>query len=416
MTAPTRAAALLLATTAVTACASAPKRLQYSYTPPYGVASDQFLRSLEGLRYGMAPGNRLELLENGEGLFPCMIDALRHAQRSINLETYLFVDGAIARELADVLIERARAGVEVRVLVDGVGARMGPLSEEMRKNGVQVRTYKPIKLYTVHRIQDRTHRRLVVIDGLVGFTGGFGIDDRWRGDARSPDEWRDLAVRVQGPAVRILQRTFIEDWLHTTGEVLHDYRQFPPIESAGTVLAQVVASSRGEHVSTAKLMFYMAIQAARERVWLENAYFAPDRQILEALVAAARRGVDVRVVVPGPNIDIPQIRRAARTNYGELLEAGVKIYEYLPTMLHTKAMVADGVWATVGTINLVTRSMKKNAEVNLVAYDREFAAAVECAIEADLARSEPIDLEQWRKRGVWERFRDQLSDLFYEAY
>jgi cardiolipin synthase len=268
----------------------------------------------------------------------------------------------------------------------------------------------------VHRVQDRTHRRLVVIDGLVGFTGGFGIDDRWRGDARSPDEWRDLAVRVLGPAVRILQRTFIEDWLHTTGEVLHDYRQFPPIEDAGTALAQVVASSRGEHVSTAKLMFYMAIQAARERVWLENAYFAPDRQIIEALVGAARRGVDVRVVVPGPNIDIPPIRRAARTNYGELLEAGVKIYEYLPTMLHTKAMVADGVWATVGTINLVTRSMKKNAEVNLVAYDREFAARLERAIEADLAQSQPIDLEEWRSRGVWERFRDQLSDLFYEAY
>lgn len=411
-----RTTALVLAAAVAASCASAPKRLQYSYAPPYGVASDQFLRSLEGMRYGMVAGNRLELLENGDGLFPPMLEALRVARRSINVETYLFVEGAIAHDLADVLIDRARAGVEVRVLVDGVGARMGALSEEMRKSGVQVRTYKPIKLYTVHRIQDRTHRRLVVIDGRVGFTGGFGIDDRWRGDARSPDEWRDLAVRVEGPAVRILQRTFIEDWLHTTGEVLHDYRQFPPVENAGTALAQVVASSRGEHVSTAKLMFYMAIQAARERVWLENAYFAPDRQILEALVAAAGRGVDVRVVVPGPNIDIPQIRRAARTNYGELLEAGVKIYEYLPSMLHTKAMVADGVWATVGTINLVTRSMKKNAEVNLVAYDREFAATVERAIEADLRRSQPISLQAWRQRGLWERFRDQLSDLFHEAY
>ncbi|MFZ5786349.1 MAG: phospholipase D-like domain-containing protein, partial [Acidobacteriota bacterium] len=299
---------------------------------------------------------------------------------------------------------------------DAVGARMGPLSGMMRRAGVNVRTYKPVKLFTVHRIQDRTHRRLVIVDGLIGFTGGFGIDDRWRGDTRSEDEWRDLAVSVEGPAVRILQRAFIEDWLHTTGEVLHDYRQFPPLDRAGPALAQVVASSRGEHVSTAKLTFYMAIQAARERVWLENAYFAPDRQIIGALAAAARRGVDVRVVVPGPAIDIPPIRRAARTNYGDLLEAGVKIYEYLPTMLHTKAMVADGVWATVGTINLVTRSMKKNAEVNLVAYDRDFAAEVERAIEIDLARSQPITIEEWRKRGLWERVREAISYLFYEAY
>lgn len=408
------AVALLLS---AAGCVSSGKRTFYRYDPDYGVSSKEFLNSLEALRAGMVPGNRAVLLENGDGFFPDMLAAIAAARHSINLESYLFADGEIPSAFARALAERARAGVEVRVLVDAVGARLGAtLTEKMRAAGVNVRVYKPIRLFSIFRLGDRTHRRLLIIDGRIGYCGGWGIDDRWRGDARSSSEWRELAVRLEGPVVRQMQRIFMEDWVHTTGEVLHGVRHFPVVPPLGEALAQAISSSRTDQSSMAKLMLYMGIQAARERIFIASAYFAPDRQIRRALVEAARRGVDVRVVVPGPHVDIPPVRRASRFYYGELLAGGVQIYEYQPTMMHTKAMVVDGVWTTIGSVNFSNRSMKKNAEANVVIYDRPFAAAVEAAIVKDIAVSDLFTYHEWKTRGPWDRLLELISSLFSEAF
>lgn len=414
-----RAPLVLAAALALAAggCLSAGKRTFYRYDPDYGVASREFLNSLEALRAGMVPGNRAVLLENGDGFFPDMLAAIAAAEHSVNLETYLFAGGEIPSAFARALAERAAAGVEVRVLVDGIGARLGAgLSETMRAAGVEVRVYKPIRLFSIFRMGDRTHRRLLIIDGRIGYCGGWGIDDRWRGDARSSEEWRELSVRLDGPVVRQMQRIFMEDWVHTTGEVLHGERHFPVVPAAGEVLAQAIASSRTDQSSMSKLMLYMGIQAARERIWISSAYFVPDRQIRRALIHAAKRGVDVRVVVPGPHVDIPPVRRASRFYYGELLAGGVRIYEYQPTMMHTKAMVVDEVWTSIGSVNFSNRSMKKNAEANVVVYDRPFASAVEAAVEKDIALSDLFTYEEWKTRGLWDRLLELLSSLFSEAF
>jgi cardiolipin synthase len=407
---------LALAVLPLFGCFSSGQRTDYIYDPSYGVESPEFLRSLEGLRSGMVNGNSARLLENGDGLVPDLLAAIAHARRSINIEIYIFADGTFGRAMAAALAERARAGVEVRVLVDDIGDRLGPLADEMRAAGVNFRIYKPVRLYSLFHIGHRTHRKIVTIDGVIGYCGGFGIDDRWLGNARNEEEWRDLAVRVEGPVVRQLQRVFMEDWVHTTGEVLNGDAEFPPISPAGSVLAQAVSSSRTDQSSISKLLLYMAIQAAHERIWIENAYFVPGAQMRRALVRAAERGVDVRVVVPGPDIDIPPIRRASRHHYGELLDAGVKIYEFQPTMLHTKAMVVDGIWTTIGSINFDTRSMRKNAEANIVIYDRGFASVVEEAVTRDLSRSQELTRKAWKKRGMWERVRETFASLFSEAY
>ncbi len=411
-----RLAAGLLALVALTGCISSGTRTDYSYDPSYGVASQQFLRSLAALKNGMVPGNAVTLLQNGDGLFPDLLRAIAGARESINVEIYIFNDGEIGRSIADALIERARAGVGVRVLVDDFGARLGGLAEEMRAAGVNFRIYKPIRIYSLAHIGHRTHRKIVTIDGRVGYCGGFAFDDRWRGDARNRHEWRDLAVRVEGPAVRQLQRIFMEDWVNTTGEVLGGDAQFPALEPAGDVLVQVISSSRNDQSSMAKLMLYMAIQAARSDITIENAYFVPDAQIRRALVRAAHRGVEVRIVVPGPSIDIPAIRRASQFHYGELLDAGVAIYEYQPTMLHSKVMVVDGVWATVGSINFDTRSMRKNAEANVIVYDTHFAAQLDGVIDNDIAHSTKLTKRAWAKRGLWVRVRDLFASFFTEMY
>jgi len=392
------------------------KRTVYQFDPSYGVESPEFVRSLDGLGTEMVPGNRALLLENGDGIFPAMLAAIASAEKSVNLEIYIFDHGTIATQFARVLAERARAGVEVRLLVDGWGSSLGPLEAEMTSAGAFVRVYKPLKLYSIDRVGNRTHRRILTIDGRLGFCGGVGIDDRWKGNARDPSEWRDTMVEIEGPVVAQLQHVFAQDWVHTTGEVLNGDRQFPEIETAGTMPAQAIAAARADSISMSKLVLYMAIQAARRRIWIENAYFVPDRQIREGLAAAARRGVDVRVIVPGAHTDSPNVRMAARYHFGVLLEAGVGIYEYRPTMMHNKVMVVDGIWSTVGSINFVNRSMTKNAEVNVAVYDRAFAVKVEKMVLTDLARCDVLTEAQWKKRGLWTRVGELFFFLFSENY
>jgi cardiolipin synthase len=414
------AAAVLLAAAAVLASGCSyifsEKRTVYEYEPAYGVDSPEFRRSLDAFGTEMVPHNRADVLLNGEAIFGALESAFEGAKSSINIEVYIFDHGSVATRIARSLARAARRGVEVRLLVDGFGSSLGPLEDEMRAAGVKVEVYKPLRIYSLYRVGNRTHRRIFTVDGRIGFCGGVGVDDRWKGDARDPSEWRETMIRVEGPVVAQLQHVFFEDWVHTTGEVLHGAAQFPTIEPAGDVLAQAISSSRTDQSSMAKLQFYMAIQAARHRIWIENAYFVPDRQIRKGLVDAAQRGVDVRVIVPGKYIDSPNVRNASRFHYGELLDGGVQIFEYRPTMMHNKVMVVDGVWTSIGSINFVNRSMKKNGEASVSIYDRRFAEKVEATVEADLAESERFTKEMWQKRGLLARFGELFFWLFSENY
>jgi cardiolipin synthase len=401
-----RLAALLILAIPAAGCSYifSEKRTVYEYEPAYGVDSSEFRRSLDAFGTEMVAHNRATLLQNGDEIFEGLAADFRGARVSINLEAYIFDHGSVATRLARVLAEKARQGVEVRVLVDGFGSSLGVLADEMEAAGVKVAVYKPLRIYSLYKVGNRTHRRIFTVDGRIGFCGGVGIDDRWLGDARNPSEWRETLIRVEGPVVAQLQHIFFEDWVHTTGEVLHGSGQFPNIEPAGDVLAQAISSSRTDQSSMAKLQYYMAIQAARHRIWIENAYFVPDRQIRQGLTAAVARGVDVRILVPGKYIDSPNVRNASRFHYGELLDGGVQVFEYLP------------IWSSIGSINFVNRSMRKNGEASVSVYDRRFAERVETMVEADLARSERFTKEMWKKRGALARFGELFFWLFSENY
>ena len=392
------------------------KRTSYTYKPDYGVDSAEFRRSLDVLGAEMVPHNDAVLLQNGDEFFPAMLDSIRGARESVNMEMFIFNEGDVAAQFARAMADKAREGVDVRVLLDDWGSHPGPLEDLMKNAGVKLRWYKPLRIYSIYKVGNRTHRKILTVDGRIGFTGGLGVDDRWKGDARNPREWRDTVVKVAGPVVAQLQAIFMEDWVNTTGEVLHGQEQFPPIPAAGALLAQAIASSRGDSSSKAKLLHFMAIQAARKSIWIENAYFVPDGQIRRGLVEAAKRGVDVRVLVPGPQIDIPIVRMASRFHYGELLDGGVKMFEYQTTMMHNKVMVVDGIWTTIGSMNFVNRSMKKNAEANVVIYDRGFAGIVEQMILADLEKSQVFTRARWKKRGLVARLGELVFWLFSENY
>jgi cardiolipin synthase A/B len=416
--APARVLALLLLLLPTTGCSHLfwDKRTSYNYKPDYGVDSPQFRRSLEVFGSELVPDNKAVLLENGAVFFPDMLAAIRNARASVNIELFIFNKGEIAAQFAEALAAKAREGVEVRVLLDDWGSHPKELEDVMTRAGVKLKWFKPIRIYSIYKVGNRTHRKILTVDGMIGYTGGVGIDDRWMGNASSPKEWRDTMVRVEGPVVAQLQSIFLEDWVHTTGEVLHGEKQFPPTPPVGDILAQAISASRSDASSMAKLLYYMAIQAARKTIWIENAYFVPDGQIRRGLVHAVERGVDVRIIVPGPHIDTPYVRMASRFHYGELLDGGVKMFEYQPTMMHNKVMVVDGIWTTIGSINFVNRSMKKNAEANIAIYDHGFAEIVEKSILADVEKSREFTKRMWKKRGFVNRVAEIFSWLFSENY
>jgi cardiolipin synthase len=392
------------------------KREVYRFETPLPASDPAFRRSLEVVGGVMVDGNAAEILENGDAIFPAMLKDIGEAKVSVNLESYIFVDDEAGRPVAQALAAAARRGVAVRVLVDGTGGKLKGLEKEMKSAGVDVRVYRPVRLYTVYKVGKRTHRKLLVVDGRVGYTGGLGIDARWLGDARNEKEWRDTQVRVAGPVVAQMQSIFAEDWTYTTGEILAGDAFFPTLERKGAIDALAVKASRGDASSLPKMLYYLAIQAARKSIHIENAYFLPDAQVREALIAAAKRGVDVRVVLPGTKIDLPMVRFASRLHYGPLLLGGVKLYEYQKTMLHNKIVVVDGVFSTIGSINFDGRSMTANAEESLVFYDRPFADRLEAMFARDLARSRELTHEAWSRRGLVARTTELVSWLFEPYY
>jgi cardiolipin synthase len=380
----------------------------------YPAEDEQFLRTMGSmLGAPIVGGNRVEVLVNGDQIFPAMLDALRKARRTITFEMYIYWSGRIGKAFADVLSERARAGVKVHVLLDGVGS--GKIEEayieQMIAAGVEVQRYNPLRFYTVNRLNNRTHRKLVVIDGSVGFTGGVGIADQWLGNAQDPDHWRDTHFRLEGPAVAQMQAAFMENWTEVTGAVLHGEAYFPPLQRAGDKSAQVFWSSPTSGSQNMHLMYLLSIAAARESILLSMSYFVPDEVATQMLVAAMKRGVSVRMILPGPHIDSEVVRRASRARWGALLEAGAEIYEYQPTMFHCKVMVVDEVWTSVGSTNFDNRSFALNDEANLNVYDRALSALQKRIFEEDVKRSRRVTLAEWRNRPWTEKLTEFAATL-----
>lgn len=386
------------------------------------VSGEGFLRAAEALTQApISRGNSAEILVNGDRIFPVFIETIESATKTVNLLTYVYWTGDVADRVADALCERATAGVSCRVLLDAVGAMKmdAALIARMEECGVVVRRFRPPKPYAMRRINNRTHRKVLVADGRVGMTGGVGIADEWSGDAQDPDHWRDTHVRVRGPVVRGLQGAFAENWLEATGQVLAGDDDLPPLDAVpgddgehpdGAAM-QVVRSSAGVGDSNVEALYYLAIAAARTSIDLTSAYFAPRPAFLGALVDAARRGVDVRVLVPGRHIDKDVVRHAGRATYGELLRGGVRVFEYGPTMLHAKALVVDGVWSTIGSANFDNRSFQLNDETVLSVQDTAFARRLTEVFEDDLRVSREMTLEEWGSRPILERVREMGARL-----
>src|SRR6185436_17335262 len=393
------------------------KRSVYQLDHPFAVEDDAFPRSLSAFGHAMVGGNRAEILNNGDASFPAMTRAIREARSTVNLESYIFKDDRAGKIIAEALMDAARRGVEVRVLVDGTGSKFsGPLLDRMRQAGVNARVFHPIRLWSLYKIARRTHRKILVVDGTVSFTGGFCIADQWLGDARNPQEWRDMMAQATGPVSAQMQAIFSEDWTYTTGEILAGDKFYPRIAPAGTVEAQAIKVSRGDTSSLAKILYIVAIQSAEKSIHIQNAYFVPSRQIREALIQAARRGVDVRIMVPGRHMDQPLVRMASRRHYGELLTAGVRIFEYNRTMMHNKDAVIDGIFSTLGSINFDARSTRENAEASLAFYDRDFGARLEAVFAEDQKHCREITYESWKRRGAEQRLAELISSLFKPLY
>jgi cardiolipin synthase len=358
-------------------------------------------------------GNRVQTLLNGDEIFPAMLAAIRSAEWSITFETFIYWAGEIGEEFSNALADRAAAGVEVHVLLDWLGSDKldNDSLQRMKDAGVHVERYRPLRWYHLSRLNHRTHRKIMVVDGKVGFIGGVGIADQWLGHAQSPDHWRDTHYQVEGPVVADLQAAFLDNWIKSRADVLNDDRYFPSLQPAGDVKAQVFKSSSREGSSSARLMFLISIEAARQRLLIENSYFVPDNRCVEALVTAAKRGVEIEILVPNHHTDVPLARRASRARWGPLLEAGIAIYEYQPTMLHCKLMVVDDRWTTVGSTNFDNRSFRLNDEANLNVLDEAFAAEQTRIFADDRQRSRHIRLEEWRSRPRREKLQELLAAL-----
>jgi cardiolipin synthase len=390
------------------------KKVQRRVRRLYDIEDQQFARELSVL---LGPpfvgGNRFTTLVNGDRIFPAMLEALRAAQRTITFETFIYWSGDIGRQFAEALAERARAGVRVHVLLDWVGSlKMEPaLLQTMEEGGVQVRRFHAPHWSRLGRLNNRTHRKMLVVDGRIGFTGGVGIAPPWCGDAQDPEHWRDTHFRVEGPVVAQMQAVFLDNWIKVRGEVLHGGDYFPALEPVGDMHAQVFSSSPTGGSESMQLMYLMAITAAARTIDLAASYFVPGKLVVEALVAALKRGVKLRIVVPGEHIDSDITRNASRAGWGPLLEAGALIAEYQPTMFHCKVMIVDGLLVATGSTNFDERSFRLNDEATLNVMDPRFARELTALFEADLAKARPISHAQWLARPWHEKLRERAASL-----
>jgi cardiolipin synthase len=377
------------------------KKIQHQVRHVYGIADPQFEREM-GTLLGPAilADNKITALQNGDEIFPAMLKAIRAAQFTINFETYIYWSGKTGEEFAQALIERARAGVKVHLMLDWLGSeKMAPqLLAQLKDAGVEVERYHALHWYSLGKLNNRTHRKVLIVDGKIGFTGGVGIADEWTGHAQDPDHWRDMHFLIEGPVVAQFQAAFLDNWIKTTGRVLNGNAYFPALSAAGELKTHMFISSRAGGSESMRLMYLMAITAAEKSIDIEAAYFIPDTLMSHELIKARARGVRIRVLLPDKHIDSETVRIASKRAWGPLLQSGVEIHEYEPTMLHCKMLIFDQYMVSVGSTNFDMRSFELNDEASLNVYDAKFALRMTEVFEADLKSSSPYDFQRWQQR------------------
>ena len=387
------------------------KKLDRKIEHHYAISDPQYRREMSVmLGPAIVGGNRVEDLQNGDEIFPAMLSAIRAAQKTITFETYIYWSGDIGKELAEALAERAKAGVKVAVLLDWVGSiKMDEdLIQTMKDAGAQVQRYRPLHWYHLARMNNRTHRKLLVVDGHTAFTGGVGVAEQWTGHAQDPDHWRDMHFKVEGPVVAQFQAAFNDNWIKATGEVLNGEGYFPPLQRVGDMDAHLFISSPAGGSESMHLMYLMGIAAAEHSIDLQASYFVPDELIHNALIAARQRGVTVRILVPGEHIDSDTVRLASKAEWGPLLQAGIEIYEYLPTMMHNKLLIIDKEMVSVGSTNFDVRSFRLNDEASLNVYDHAFAEKMTRVFNDDLKHTKRYTYEVWEKRPLTEKLIERF--------
>lgn len=398
---------------------SSEKKVQQTVERLYPASDPQFVHTM-GTLLGppVLEGNRYRALVNGGEIFPAMIAAIRGAKESVNFETYIYWSGPTGQAFAAALAERAKAGVKVQVLLDWVGsAKMNPaLISTMEVAGVKVLRYHPPSWTQLGRLNNRTHRKLLVVDGRIGFTGGVGIAEQWEGHAEDPAHWRDTHFEIEGPAVAQMQAVFMDNWIKTAGAVLHGPEFFPNLApvagvGGGAGRAQVFSSSPSGGSASMELMYLLSITAATKTIRLSASYFVPNDLALKTLVDAVKRGVKLQIIVPGPHTDSDTVAFASKARWGELLLAGGEIYEYQPTMYHCKVMIVDDLMVSVGSTNFDDRSFRLNDEANLNIYDEGFAKEQAAQFEADLAKSRRVTLAEWLDRPLLDKAKERLASL-----
>ena len=394
---------------------TAEKKIQRKLDKHYSIKDPQFIRSVSALLGpSFLEGNEVIVLTNGVKIFPVMLKAIQKAKQTITFETFIYWADSIGEEFAEALSERARSGVSVHVLLDWLGSIKMEQSQldKMLKAGVEIQRYHKPHWSHLPRLNNRTHRKLLIIDGKLGFTGGVGIADQWWGNAQNPDEWRDTHFQVSGPVVGQMQAVFMDNWIKAEGKVLHDVKYFPTLKKSGGVTAQMFSSSPSGGSDSMELMYLMAITAAQESIYLSSAYFVPDELSINALIAAAKRGVKISIITPGKHIDTDIVRKASRASWGSMLKADIKIAEYSPTMYHCKILIIDSLFVSVGSTNFDTRSFRLNDEANLNVMDTGFAKELISTFNDDWAKSHVITLKAWSQRPWQDKLLERASLLF----
>lgn len=375
---------------------------------------DQIRRTVEGLLGAPATeGNQIDVLRNGDEIFPAMLDAIAASTDTIDFLTFIYWTGDIGRRMADALADRASAGVRVRVLLDAVGAREidDELVGALEGAGCDVRWFRPAKRGTLGEVNHRTHRKILVCDEVIAFTGGVGIADEWTGDARSEHEWRDTHFRIEGPAVLGLRGAFVDNWAETGADLFDPaVDRFPVLRPVGTCTAQVVKGAAETGWSDIATMFRALVLLAEERLRITTAYFNPDDLLRGLICDTARRGVHVQVLIPGPHADKRFVQLASESAYAELLDAGVEIHTFQTSMLHAKVLTIDGIVASIGSANVNNRSSLFDEEVNVVVYDEELTGVLDGHFDEDLEVSEAIDPTRWEERGLVQRAAESVVE------
>jgi cardiolipin synthase len=407
-------AALLIAVTGLTIMLWSAER---GTDPRLNVKNDgdfsALLPSIVGLtQSSLEPGNHVQLLENGDQFFPLLLRDIAGAKESVHVESYIWWKGAICGQIANTLASKARQGVEVRLLVDASGGHKMDrgLEKLMLDSGVRFVRFHRLSLANLGRMNNRDHRKEAIIDGRIGYIGGYGFAEQWTGYGQDKDHWRDAGLRVEGPIVGRLQAAFAENWIEETGEIMAGEKYFPHLAAAGSTKAHLAYASPTGGVSSVQVLYYLAIKAAHHEIIIQNPYMLPDDESVEALGEAVKRGVDVRIMVPATtSTDSPVVQHASHHLFGRLLKAGVKIFEYKKTLLHQKVIIVDGIWSCIGSTNFDRRALQLNDEVSMGVLDPALAAQLKAVFESDMQFAEQRHFDEWDHRGIWHKAEDGLA-------